>query len=556
MPETDDDLPRDRAQQPRRDVLDLGGERVPPRSSARLDRSEGRAAPDRSRDRPRERDEEGGGDAEPRSGDREGGRSDRWRERDERRGAAYDDRDAGSGRPRESARRAAYLGEDDDLRKEGRWRGGDDRYRGARDDDDRPGERRRSRPRDPEDERADERDDDRRDRRQGRDDEQGGKQGDDRQDEVGKRADKKDSDAKQGGDKQDDKKAQEQRRSRRPVMIGIASVLGVLLVAGGIYYWLSGRGKVDTDDAYTDGNVVNIAPQVSGQVIELDVNDNQFVHKGDVIVRIDPRQFQYSAEQSQGTLEAAKAQVTSQKLGVEIAKKNFPANLQLAKANLESAQAALALQKANNDRQKSLPKAATTQQDVDTTASQYQQAQAQVDQAQARVLQAEPVPQNIGQSEEQGKQYVGQADQAQGQLDQANLNIEWATVRAPQDGWITRRNVNAGNYIQAGTQIMSLVTTDVWVTANYKETELNGMRSGQRVAIKVDAYPDLDLRGHVDSIQRGSGSRFSTFPAENATGNFVKIVQRVPVKIVIDSGLRGDEPLPLGVSVVPTVMLQ
>jgi len=166
------------------------------------------------------------------------------------------------------------------------------------------------------------------------------------------------------------------------------------------------------------------------------------------------------------------------------------------------------------------------------------------------------VKQNIGQSEDQLSQIEGQIEQAQGRLDQAKLNVEWSVVRAPQDGWVTRRNVNAGNYISAGQQVMSLVTTDVWVTANYKETELNGMHPGQKVTITVDAYPDLDLHGHVDSIQRGSGSKFSAFPAENATGNFIKIVQRVPVKIVIDSGLKPDEPLPLGISVEPTVMLK
>ena len=129
-------------------------------------------------------------------------------------------------------------------------------------------------------------------------------------------------------------------------------------------------------------------------------------------------------------------------------------------------------------------------------------------------------------------------------------------VRAAQDGWVTRRNVDTGNYVTSGTQIMSLVTPDVWVTANYKETELDGMAPGQPATISVDAYPDLKLTGHVDSIQHGSGSKFSAFPAENATGNFVKIVQRVPVKIVIDSGLKRDEPLPLGVSVEPTVTLK
>ncbi len=370
------------------------------------------------------------------------------------------------------------------------------------------------------------------------------------------REDGADDGGKASGSSEDDRDDEQARKKRRPLIIGIAAVVVLLLAGGGLYYWLSTRGKISTDDAYTDGNIVNVAPQVAGQVIALEVTDNQFVHKGDPLFRIDPRQFQFSREQAQGQLDASNAQIANQKLGVEIARKNFPAALQLAQANLDSAKANLALQQANYDRQKSLPKLATTQQDVDTTASNYQQARAQVEQAQARLIQAMPVQQNIGQSEQQVDQLKGQAEQARAQVDQANLNIEWSVVRAPQDGWVTKRNVNVGDYLSAGQQVMSLVTTDVWVTANYKETELDGMRPGQRVQIAVDAYPDLDLQGHVESIQRGSGSKFSAFPAENATGNFIKIVQRVPVKIVIDSGLRKDEPLPLGVSVVPTVMLK
>ncbi len=319
---------------------------------------------------------------------------------------------------------------------------------------------------------------------------------------------------------------------------------------------MSHKNLVGTDDAYTDGYIVAVAPRISGQVVSLDVVDNQFVHKGDALVHIDPRPFMFDRDQAKGKVDSDKAQIASQKLGVEISKKNFPAALQLAQANLDSAKSNLALQEANNNRQKGLPKQATTQQEVDTTSSSYQQAEAQVAQAQARVTQAEPVQQNIGQSETQVSQLQGQAEQDQASLGQSELNLEFTVVRAQQDGWVTRRNVDTGNYVTSGTQIMSLVTPDVWVTANYKETELDGMRPGQKVKISVDAYPDLDLQGHVDSIQHGSGSKFSAFPAENATGNFVKIVQRVPVKIVIDSGLKPDEPLPLGVSVVPTVTLK
>ncbi|WP_426214078.1 HlyD family efflux transporter periplasmic adaptor subunit [Methylobacterium sp. NFXW15] len=384
----------------------------------------------------------------------------------------------------------------------------------------------------------------------------GGKS-DERKSDERKSADKTSSgkDASTSG-QDDEDEAQARRKKRRPLVLGIAALVVLLLAGGGVYYWLANRGKAFTDDAYTDGNIVTIAPQISGQVVSLDVTDNQFVHKGDPLFRIDPRQYQFSQEQAQGQLDTTKAQAVSQRLGVEIARKNFPAALDLAKANLDAAKANLQLQQANYDRQKSLPKLATTQQEIDTTAANYAQAKAQVEQAQARLIQAEPVKQNIAQSEEQVSQTEGQIEQAQGRLDQAKLNVEWTVVRAPQDGWVTRRNVNAGNYVSSGTQVMSLVTTDVWVTANYKETELDGMRPGQKVTITVDAFPDLDLHGHVDSIQRGSGSKFSAFPAENATGNFIKIVQRVPVKIVIDSGLKPEEPLPLGISVEPTVMLK
>ena len=538
MAATDDEPLTDRPRRVRRDMLDISDDRAGPRDTERGARDPDSDEPQRVTGR----------DPGPRDGnrgpDREAG-SRPARGYDKRRRDEDDERDDDREQPR---RREAprYLGKDDEERRD------DDRRRDRDRDADEAGGGGRDRARARGSRRAQDEDD-----RSGRDESKGDAKPDDpRPKNDGDAKPDRDGQGDAKSDKPDDGKAQEQRSKRRPIVIVIAVAVALLLAAGGLYYYLSTRGKVDTDDAYTDGNVVNIAPQVSGQVLVLEVNDNQFVHKGDVLVRIDPRQFQFSAEQAQGTLEAARAQVANQALGVEIAKKNFPAGLQLAQANLEAAQASLVLAKANYDRQKSLPKQATTQQDVDSTASQFQQAQAQVDQAQARLVQAQPVQQNIGQSQEQGKQYVGQADQAQGQLDQANLNVEWATVRAPQDGWVTRRNVNAGNYVSAGTQIMSLVTTDIWITANYKETELNGMHPGQQVAIKVDAYPDLNLHGHVDSIQHGSGSRFSAFPAENATGNFVKIVQRVPVKIVIDSGLRGDEPLPLGVSVIPTVTLQ
>jgi membrane fusion protein (multidrug efflux system) len=348
----------------------------------------------------------------------------------------------------------------------------------------------------------------------------------------------------------DEKSRPRERRGR--VFSGGILIFG-LLIGGSIYYWLSTRNIEWTDDAYTDGRAVTIAPQVSGLVVSLDVTDNEFVHQGQALIHIDPRQYQNDLDSAQGALDMAQHQLAGQKFGAEIARKNFPARLKEAQAQLASAQAMEIKAQADDRRQRSLPKAATTQQEIDAAAAALRQAQAQVLQAEAQIAQAEPVPQQIGQADTQVGQLKGQVEQAQARLDQALLNLSWTVVAAPQDGWITKRNVEMGNYVTAGEQIFSIVAPEVWITANFKESELDRMRPGQPATIKLDAYPHLDLRGHVDSIQLGSGSKFTAFPPENATGNFIKIVQRVPVKIVIDKGLDPNLPLPLGISAVPTV---
>ena len=349
---------------------------------------------------------------------------------------------------------------------------------------------------------------------------------------------------------------EETRKKRRPTVFIIGVVVLALLAIGGLYYWLTTRGIEDTDDAYTDGRAITIAPQVAGMVISLDVNDNQFVKQGQPLIHIDPRQYRIDREQAEGALATAQAQYRGQQYGLEVAKKNFPAQLDQAKAQLENAKATKARTQADYDRQKALPKAATSQQDVDAAEAALKQAEAQVALAEAQVTQNSPVEQRVGETDAAVGQLKGQVEQAQARLDQANLNLSWSLVKAPQDGWITKRNVEQGNYVAPGQQIFSIVATEVWITANFKESQLINMRPGQHVSIRVDAYPQLRLEGHVDSIQLGSGSKFTAFPPENATGNFIKIVQRVPVKIVIDKGLDPDIPLPLGISVEPKVTVQ
>jgi membrane fusion protein (multidrug efflux system) len=353
-----------------------------------------------------------------------------------------------------------------------------------------------------------------------------------------------------------DQKQAGQRKAARPWVRLVMVVVLAALIAGGLYYWYSTKGLVDTDDAYTDGRAVPIAPHVNGYVVSLDVNDNQFVHKGDPIIHIDPRDYQAALENAQGQLGVAAGQLEAARKGYEIAKVNFPARLQSAQAQVQSAQASLF--KAQNDyrRQQNLPRAATSQESVDDATAALRSAEAQVASAQAAVAEATPVRPNIGQVGAQVTQLDGSIKQADAAVRQAELNLGWCIVRAPQDGWVTKRNVEVGTYAQQGVQIMYLVSPDVWITANFKEDQLDRMRPGQKVTIAVDAYPQLKLRGHVDSIQLGSGNKFTAFPPENATGNFVKIVQRVPVKIDIDSGLDPNLPLPLGISVEPTVTVQ
>lgn len=345
-------------------------------------------------------------------------------------------------------------------------------------------------------------------------------------------------------------------RNRRPAVFIIGFIVLAALVLGGTYYWYANRNLLSTDDAYVDGRVVTVAPQVSGLVVSLDVTDNQFVHRGDPLIHIDPRSYMSERNRAQGTLDSAQAQAAGERLATEIARKNFPALFQQAQAQLLTAKANLAKSQADYDRQSALPKAATTQQEVDAALAALRQSKAQVTQAEAQVQLSSPVEQHIGQSDAQVGQLNGKVEQARAQLDQAELNLSWTVVTAPQDGWITRRNVEMGNYVTPGQQIVAIVPPDMWVTANFKENQLDGLRPGQSVKIDVDAYPRLDLHGHVDSVQMGSGSKFTAFPPENATGNFVKIVQRVPVKIVIDSGLDPKRPLPLGISVVPTVSVR
>ncbi len=374
-----------------------------------------------------------------------------------------------------------------------------------------------------------------------------------------KKTDEKDEDKKEGeqdkeAENKDDGDGKGKKNSRLPLII-LAIVVVIAAIGGGIWWFLH-RNQTNTDDAYTEGRAVLMGPQVGGYVVTLAVNDNQFVHKGDLLVQIDPRPYVATRNLAQAQLLAAQGQLDNAKANLDLAKDTFPARLRQAQAQAEQARAQQDKAQADLKRQRNIDPRTTTQQDIDAAVAAARSASATTGSQQANVEINRPVPLNIELVQTQVEQAQAQVAQAQAQLEQADLNLDYTHIVAPQDGWVTRRNVEMGNYLQTGTQIMALVTPEVWVTANFKESQLARMRPGQRVEFEVDAYPTLKLRGHVDSIQLGSGSRFSAFPAENATGNFVKIVQRVPVKVVIDSGLDPNLPLPLGLSVVPTVFFE
>jgi len=342
------------------------------------------------------------------------------------------------------------------------------------------------------------------------------------------------------------------RKSNSVPKLIFAGVLAALVIGGGAY-WLSTRGTESTDDAFTDGRSATIAPKVSGYVRALNVSDNTRVKAGQVLLEIDPRDYVTARNKAAATVALDQAQLDNARAALAIAKVKYPADLDSARAAVESARASLTRAHADHERQRKVDVRATTEQQIDASTQAEVAAQAQLSDAQAKLHTAQLVQENIDAAEAQVKQLEAQLAAAKSDVDQAELNLGYTKIVAPFDGWVTKRNVELGSFLQVGQSLFSLVSPDVWVTANFKESQLAGMRAGQKVKIEIDAYPDLKLEGHVDSIQMGTGARFTAFPAENATGNFVKIVQRVPVKIVIDKGLENGVTLPLGLSVDPTV---
>ncbi|EKY3197389.1 HlyD family secretion protein [Cronobacter turicensis] len=345
------------------------------------------------------------------------------------------------------------------------------------------------------------------------------------------------------------------RPGKKPLII--LGIVVIIMVIGAIIWWFMTRNLETTDDAFIDGDAVTVAPKVAGYVTELRVKDNQRVKKGDLLVVIDPRDATAQRDQAQAQLSLAESQLHQAQAQLALAKVQYPAQRDQAKAQVLRAQAELANARAEYQRQRGVDPRATSKQNIDAASAQLRSAEAGLANAQAQLDVAEQVQLQIRQQETNVEARQSQVAQARAQLQTAELNLSYTEVRAPFDGYVTKRNVQNGTLVQAGSALFSIVSPEIWVVANFKESQLERMRPGDNVEISVDAFPDLELQGHVESIQQGSGSRFSAFPAENATGNFVKIVQRVPVKIVIDKGLENwNQPLPLGLSVEPEVTVE
>ncbi|PIJ48844.1 multidrug export protein EmrA [Erwinia sp. OLTSP20] len=344
------------------------------------------------------------------------------------------------------------------------------------------------------------------------------------------------------------------RPGKKPLIILAIIVLIMIIVA--LIYWLMTHNQETTDDAFTEGNAVTIAAKVSGYVTELAVNDNQRVKKGDLLLKIDPRDSEAQRDQAKAQLGLAEAQLHQAQAQLDLSRVQYPAQRDQALAQQAQAEANYINAQADYRRQRGVDPRATSQRNIDAASAQLRSAKAQLASANAQLEVASQVELQIRQQQTNVEARQQQVEQAKAQLNTALLNLSYSEVRAPYDGFVTKRNVNQGTLVQAGSSLFSLVSPDIWVIANFKESQLEHMNPGDKVDISVDGWPQLKLSGHVDSIQMGSGSRFSAFPAENATGNYVKIVQRVPVKIVIDNGLDPNKPLPLGLSVEPTVTVK
>jgi membrane fusion protein, multidrug efflux system len=322
-------------------------------------------------------------------------------------------------------------------------------------------------------------------------------------------------------------------RQRRGFVMALAIGAVVLLLLL-FFWWLHARNYESTDDAFIDTRTVQISAQVAAAIVDVPVTDNQLVEAGAELVRLDDRDYVAQRDQAQASADNLAAQIVAQQAKIAQAEKQ-----------VAQAQATLTFAQQEDERYQRLVKTDSV------TVEQAQQYSSNLLQAQASFAAAQA---NAVATAKQVPVLQAQLDTSRAQLAQADANLSRTIITAPVAGRVTSLTAAKGGYAAVGQALMMFLPRDLWVTANFKETQLDLMRPGQPVDIEIDAYPDRTFKGHVDSIQAGSGTAFSLLPAENATGNYVKIVQRVPVKIVFDQ--PPDVLLGPGMSVVPTVKVR
>ncbi|MGX5830142.1 HlyD family secretion protein [Mesorhizobium sp. 43Arga] len=339
-------------------------------------------------------------------------------------------------------------------------------------------------------------------------------------------------------------------RRRHLKRIAFATVLLASATAGGYWgygYWITGQYLESTDDAYLKADYTTVAPKISGYIAAVLVHDNQTVEAGQVLARIDDRDFRAALVQADAEVKAAEAAVRN--LDAQIALQH--SLIAQAKATVAATQASLTFASADADRYTTLARSGTgTAQKAQASRAQADQLIAGLHRDEASVAAAQA---KINVLATERDSAVAQNDRAEAAAEQARLNLSYATITAPVDGTVGARTLRIGQYVGSGTQLMAVVPMDaVYVVANFKETQLAHVRDGQPVRVTVDGLPSVQLKGHVDSLSPASGLEFALLPPDNATGNFTKIVQRIPVRIAIDNHEFGGLLRP-GMSVEPTI---
>ena len=330
---------------------------------------------------------------------------------------------------------------------------------------------------------------------------------------------------------------------------GVGVAVLVLGVAAGVWYTRFVAPFESTDNATLEGHVMPVASQVAGRVARLMVQDNQEVKKGDLLLEIDTRDYEVRLAKAQASLAAARSRLEATKVQLAVDQSKIAQE----NANVSAAEAEASRAGADLRRYQNVESRAVSRSQVDLAETQTLSTRAQVDVARNKVRAAEA---QLDLTKAGIQTAEAEVQQCEAAIREAELNLSYTKVMASEAGRVTRRNAEPGAFVQPGQLLMAIVPHDFWVVANFKETQLAQMRVGQVVEITVDAYPGLRLNGRIESIQNGSGARFSMFPPENATGNYIKVVQRVPVKIVCDMPPAAEFVLGPGMSVEPRVRVK